>query len=267
MRRFPFRITIPTINPYRKDVYSDMKLLIIRHGDPDYSIDSLTEKGWKEAKYLSERISRLDVREFFVSPMGRAKDTASLTLEKLNRTATECEWLREFAPRILRPDLNGKRSSIAWDWLPEDWTDCEEFFRYNQWFDTDILKEGNVKEEYQWVTENLDNLLAERGYIHDGQVFRVEKPNEDTYAFFCHFGLGCVLIGHLLGISPMVLWHSFCAAPTSVTTLVTEERRKGIARFRMSAYGDISHLYANQEEPAFAARFCEVYDNMEQRHD
>ena len=26
-----------------------MRLLIVRHGDPDYSIDSLTEKGWKEA--------------------------------------------------------------------------------------------------------------------------------------------------------------------------------------------------------------------------
>lgn len=59
-----------------------MKLVIIRHGDPDYSIDSLTEKGWREAKLLSERISKLDVKEFFVSPLGRAKDTASLTLKK-----------------------------------------------------------------------------------------------------------------------------------------------------------------------------------------
>ena len=39
-----------------------MRLLIVRHGDPDYSIDSLTEKGWKEAEYLSERLSKLDVR-------------------------------------------------------------------------------------------------------------------------------------------------------------------------------------------------------------
>ena len=29
-----------------------MKLLIVRHGDPDYDIDSLTEKGWKEVEYL-----------------------------------------------------------------------------------------------------------------------------------------------------------------------------------------------------------------------
>ena len=67
-------------------------------------------------------------------------------------------------------------------------------------------------------------------------------------------------------MSPMVLWHNLCAAPSSVTTLTSEERRKGIAGFRMNSYGDISHLYAHDEPPAFAARFCECYDNDE-RHD
>ena len=41
-----------------------MKLLFIRHGDPDYTIDSLTEKGWKEAEFLSEKIAALDVGIF-----------------------------------------------------------------------------------------------------------------------------------------------------------------------------------------------------------
>ena len=39
-----------------------MKLLIVRHADPDYSIDSLTETGWVEAELLSRRISKLDVK-------------------------------------------------------------------------------------------------------------------------------------------------------------------------------------------------------------
>ena len=49
-----------------------MKLLIVRHGDPDYSIDSLTEKGWREAELLSEKLSKLDIKDFYVSTMGRA---------------------------------------------------------------------------------------------------------------------------------------------------------------------------------------------------
>lgn len=242
-----------------------MKILIIRHGDPNYEIDSLTEKGWREAEYLSDRIIREDVKEFYVSPLGRAKDTASFTLQKLNRTAVECEWLREFAPKIKRPD--NENAPTCWDWLPQDWTPQEQYYHYNTWYDTDIMKAGHVKEEYEWVTANLDNLLAEYGYVRNGHLYRVEKANNDTIVFFCHFGLGCILIGHLLGISPMLMWHTFCAAPTSVTTITTEERRRGTAIFRMNAYGDTSHLYAKGEPPAFAARFCETYDNLDERHD
>ncbi len=242
-----------------------MKLLIIRHGDPDYERDSLTEKGWKEAEYLAERISRLNVRDFYVSPLGRAKDTASLTLKKMGRTATECEWLREFSPRVPRPDHH--EPPLVWDWLPQDWTREESYYQYDHWTETDIMQAGHVKEEYDRITACFDRLLADYGYIRDGHIYRVEQANNDMIVFFCHFGIGCVLIGHLLGISPMVLLHGVCAAPTSVATITTEERRKGTASFRMSAYGDISHLYANNEEPAFAARFCESYDNTWERHD
>ena len=34
-----------------------MRILIVRHGDPDYEIDSLTEKGWGEAGHLAERLA------------------------------------------------------------------------------------------------------------------------------------------------------------------------------------------------------------------
>lgn len=243
-----------------------MKLVIIRHGDPDYTIDSLTEKGWKEAEYLSERISKLEVRDFYVSSMGRAKDTASLTLKKMGQTATECEWLREFSPLIHRPD-DKNEVHIAWDWLPQDWTQEERYYDYKTWADTPIMQEGKVREEYDWVIQNLDALLSSYGYVREGHYYRVEKSNRDTIVFFCHFGLGCVLLSHLLGISPMPLWHGLCAAPTSVTVLTTEERREGIASFRMSSYGDISHLYVKEEKPAFAARFCETYDSSWERHD
>lgn len=242
-----------------------MKLLIIRHGDPDYSIDSLTEKGWKEAEFLSERLSKMDIKAFYVSPLGRAKDTASLTLKKMNREATECVWLREFAPKIIRPDRGYMTTS--WDWLPQDWTIEEKYYDKDRWSTTDIMQAGKVGAEYERVTKCFDELLASHGYVRENNYYRVEKGNTDTIVFFCHFGLECVLLSHLLNVSPMTIWHGFCAAPTSVTTVITEERRKGIASFRINGFGDISHLYAAGEEPAFAARFCEVYENEDERHD
>lgn len=243
-----------------------MRLLIVRHGDPDYSIDSLTEKGWKEAEYLSERLSKLDVKDFYVSPLGRAKDTASFTLKKMNRTAVECDWLREFDVLIDRPDVTDRQKRL-WDWLPQDWTQDERFYQYDHWYENERLQQSDAKGYYDYVTGKFDKLLAEHGYVREGHYYRVEKPNEDTLVFFCHFGLECVLLAHLIGASPMVLWHGFCAAPSSVTTVNTEERREGIASFRISAFGDISHLYVYDEPPAFAARFCEMYSNTDERHD
>lgn len=243
-----------------------MKLLIVRHGDPDYEKDSLTEKGWREAEYLAEKLEKIDAAAYYVSPLGRAKDTASCTLKRVHKKAVECEWLREFQPSIWRPDVK-ENKTIVWDWLPEDWMKEEKFFQEKRWYETDVMREGAVKEEYQWVTNQLDLLLQHHGYQRDGYFYQVINGNNDTIVLFCHFGLECVLLSHLLNVSPMVLWHGMCAAPSSVTTVVTEERRKGIASFRLLQFGDISHLYFHGEEPSFAARFCECYDNQWERHD
>lgn len=235
-----------------------MRLLIIRHGDPDYSIDSLTEKGWREAALLADRVAKLDVKDFYVSTLGRAKDTASLTLRRMNRTAQECEWLIEFPGAIRRPDFGGEKTMI-WDWLPADWTADKRYYDREEWCRTEIMREGNVEERYRYVTACFDRVLAEHGYVRDGELYRAEAPNHDTLVFFCHFGVECVLLSHLMGVSPMILWHNACAAPTSVTTVYTEERREKTASFRVNGFGDISHLYAAGEESSFAARFCETF--------
>jgi len=243
-----------------------MKLLIIRHGDPDYENDTLTKKGWREAGLLAERLCGMKIEHFYVSPLGRAQATASCTLEKMNRSAVTLEWLREFAPSIQRPDVTPERT-ITWDWLPKDWTSETCFYDRNLWKTQPVMKDGNVGREYQWVTDNFDRLLAKHGYVRKGDIYHVEKSNRNTLAFFCHFGVECVLLSHLMNLSPMLLWHHTAAAPTSVTTIYTEERREGTAIFRISSFGDISHLYAAGEEPSFSARFCETYDDMEERHD
>lgn len=241
-----------------------MKILIIRHGDPDYANDTVTEKGAVEAEALSNRLKKLDIKQFYCSPLGRAQDTAKPTLQKMGRTAITFDWLREFNGYVF--DEKSDKERIPWDFMPSFWTKDERFYHNKEWLDTDIMQTGNVKEKYFSVCENLDKLLAEYGYVREGNIYRVEKENRDTIVFFCHFGVECVLLSHMLGISPMALWHGFVALPSSVTTLITEEREQGIAYFRCNGFGDISHLYAADEPPSFAARFCETYSNMEERH-
>ena len=103
-----------------------MKLHIIRHGDPDYARDTLTERGWREAELLAERTEKMGISAFYVSPLGRAQDTASLTLRRLGTQGETLEWLREFAPVRFDPDKG--RDSVVWDWLPARW---KRWYRIN----------------------------------------------------------------------------------------------------------------------------------------
>ena len=241
-----------------------MKLLIIRHGDPDYSIDSLTKAGKIEAELLSERLKKLDIAAFYTSPLGRAKDTATPTLKKMGREAEVLDWLREFPARIVR--TGETEPEIPWDWLPAVWTATPEFYDKDKWLSVPCFSDSNTAEKYKEVCSGLDALLEKHGYKREGNYYKAIRPNHDTVVLFCHFGLECVLLSHLMNVSPMILWHSTCALPTSVTTLITEERREGVAAFRMTGFGDISHLYAQDREPSFAARFCECFTD-DTRHD
>jgi probable phosphoglycerate mutase len=150
--------------------------------------------------------------------------------------------------------------------LPTEWTDVAQMYDYKAWFGQDFYRAVHMEEAYKKVTDGLDALLAKHGYVREKEYYRVEKGNTDTIALYCHFGLEMVLLSRLCNISPIPLWHHFVALPTSVTTLYTEERREGVAVFRCCGFGDTGHLYAGGEEPSFACRFCECFED-DTRHD
>lgn len=217
-----------------------MKLLLIRHGDPDYTIDSLTQKGHIEAKLLAERLSVMGIRAYYTSPLGRAQKTAEYTLDKVGKTAEVLDWAREFD--VLIDDGSGGKC-MTWDILPENWTKIPEYYDKDKWLDVQAIKDADIRSRIEKTYNGLDKLLERHGYKREGNFYRVINSNEDTIALFCHYGVTCVILSHLIGVSPMVLWQGISAAPTSVAALVTEERSEGIASFRMTTFGDISHLH------------------------
>ncbi len=235
-----------------------MNIYIIRHGDPDYEKDSLTEKGWREAELLSRRLCTIPAKAYYVSPLGRARDTASVTLKKVGAEATVLPWLREFNAGYATPE-EFHPEGLGWDLLPQDWAADPKYYDPWHWMEAPAYKGSGIAEKYKEVITGLDALLESHGYARQGNVYKVVRANKDNLFFFCHYGLECVLLSRLLDCSPVILWHHTVALTTSVTLLTTEERRPGTAVWRMSRFGDLSHLEAAGEEPSFSARFCEVY--------
>lgn len=236
-----------------------MRIIFIRHGDPDYANDTLTEKGRVEAGLLSERTKNWDVKDVYCSPLGRAKDTAAYCLEKMGKTAKIYDWMQEFFYLVEDPETKNKR--IAWDFMPEYWTKEPLMYDKDGWTDAPVMKTGEIKEKYTMVSNELDKLISKYGYERDGEYYRAVRPNKDTIVIFCHLGVTFAMLSHLLGIAAPVLWQQFFIAPTSVTELCTEEREKGKAVFRVKKFGDVSHLYVGGEKPSDSGFFCETFEN------
>ena len=102
-----------------------MELLIVRHGDPDYANDTLTEKGKVEAELLAEKLSKMKIDACYVSPLGRARDTARYTLDKINQKAEVLDWLHEFRGRQVLEDGTKRR---CWEQLPSVWANEEIYY-------------------------------------------------------------------------------------------------------------------------------------------
>ncbi len=260
-----------------------MRLLFFRHGDPDYEHDTLTPKGHIEAKLLSDIIGEFNIDEVYASPLGRAQATAEYSCKVLGKTPVTLDWLREFpavadpniseevrraySNELIRDEKTGEYSKrILWDVLPSYYMDHPELFDRSGWREAEIVKASDMIEQYDKAVSGFEALLEEHGYEKSGMAFKVRESNDKTLAFFCHFGITSLLISYLSNISPFVLWQFGAFAPTSVTEAVTEEREKGIAIFRTLRAGDITHLRIGHEEPSFSARFCERFENSDERH-
>ena len=174
-----------------------MELWIIRHGDPDYVHDSLTEKGVREAKLLAERLSKYNISKIYCSPLGRAQKTASYTLEKLGMQAETLPWLREFEGKV----RNGLKKEQCWDRVPSYWTEIDDYYNYERWLDVPLMKKGNVKKHYQIVCDGIDELLKNHGYVKNGKIYNAVNSNHDIVLLFCHFGVESVILSRIFSTS------------------------------------------------------------------
>lgn len=239
-----------------------MKILLLRHAEPDYTVDSLTPKGHREAELLSRRLLHYHIRDIFISPLGRARDTAAYYLNKVSRDAIVLPWLREFSGSYPDPETNVRRI-VAWDVKPRIWTEFPGIGDIHTWTDASVFDGGDIRKVWQETTDGVDALLARYGFRKSGPVWTGNENGDYTIAVFCHFGISMAILGYLTDISPMVLWHHTLCLPSSLTEIVTEERVHGEVAFRLTKLGDLTHLEAAGEQRSTAGLFPECWTGID----
>ncbi len=221
-----------------------MRIYFIRHADPDYDNKTITDAGHREAEALSEKLKDLDINKIYCSPLDRAKDTMQYTADALNIEPVIEEWLQEvFEP--LKMEETDWGTLAAWDIPGEEIRKNKTFLTHNDWEEHPVYKHkvDTIKKTYNKIIKKSDIFLQKLGYERKKGRYKIKEKNESQIAVFAHGGLGLCWLAHLLEIPLPLMWSGFWLAPSSVTTILFEERSSTWAVPRCIGMSDVSHLH------------------------
>ena len=217
-----------------------MRLYIIRHADPDYDNDTITEAGHREAEALAERLRQEGINHIYCSPLNRAIHTMQYTSELLGIRPVIVPWLTELngwhvesAPGIMTPSWDVHGESIR----------AEQYNANEKWDNRAPFKGYGLYAKWEAIRRGSDEFMESIGYEREKGIYRIVSPNTDRIAVFCHHGLGTTWLAHLLELPLPLVWSGFWMAPSSVTTVLMDERSTRYAVPRCLGFGDVSHLY------------------------
>lgn len=207
----------------------NMEFYLIRHADPDYENDALTEYGKKQAEALGKRLAAEGIDFIYSSPLGRAQATAAPLARMLKKETVLLPWAAE----VGLPAAYSPSSQL----LNED---C--LTKGYRWFENERFKNLPISEISSAAFGGLDCLLAIHGYRSVGNTYVADRPNPHRIALFCHGYIGGTLLSHLFGLPINRTWAGTCLWTTGVTKFHFEETGNGYVP-SCEYLNDRSHLF------------------------
>jgi probable phosphoglycerate mutase len=218
-----------------------MEIVLIRHGEPEWVRDGLsvvdpplTDRGHHQAERLAEALSHERFDEILVSPLVRARQTATPLLEALGVAEVIDPWLEE----IRDPMWHGSPAEKA----AEAYAELRGRPAEERWHG---LEGGeSIREFVARIRAGASSFLAERGVLRsetDLPVWQITEPGR-RIALVAHAGTNSVTIGHLLGLEPTPWeWDRFVLGHTSVSRVEALALEDGYT-FSLTKLSDLEHL-------------------------
>ncbi len=223
-----------------------MRIYLIRHADPDYMNRTITPAGHLEAEALARRMSAEGLDHIYTSPLGRARDTAAYTSKLMHKEPIVEEWTRELSE--VKAEIDGQ-IRCAWDLHGEQVRAQRPFPNSETWLSCPPFDGPEFKTMWDGLRSASDIFIERHGYRREDGRYRVVNPNREKIAVFCHGGFGLTWLAHLLEVPVPIMWAGFFLHPSSVTTILFDERSTDWAVPRAIGVGDISHLHEARLSP------------------
>jgi len=231
-----------------------MLLYIVRHGDPIYETDTLTERGKIQAEAVGKRIFDSKIDRIFSSPMGRAMETAEPACRLLGLEKNIEQWTHEIEDERLTPFPDGKMKSITAVQNTYFLENGNVDLSYDKSFECQGINQSEMKSAVERIEKGGKEFLERLGYREENGVYRILRKNEEKVALFCHAAFTRAWLSVLLHIPLHIMWASFHQCThTGVTVIEFKNNNNGVTAPQCLCYSDISHLYAQNLDL--------VYDN------
>jgi len=218
----------------------------VRHGDPIYDPDSLTELGHKQAAALAKRFALYGLDKVYSSPSTRARQTAQPTCDALGLEMKICDWADEAKAWDDTAILN-KEGKYTWSFC-----DAETADKFNdpsvraldkEWYKHEYFKGMPFEKGIKRVDAGVDELLLSLGYRHDRERNCYEKVGDSPkrVALFAHHGASMLIMSSILDIPYPIFSTRTCMGHTGVN--VIEFGDEGRIYPQVFQYSNDSHLY------------------------
>ncbi len=224
-----------------------MLLYYIRHGDPIYNPDSLTELGHRQAEALSKRLAGSGIEAIYCSSSNRARQTAEPTCACLGIEPVVLDWMNEsYTYRDFSVEIeDGKRRwGFTQEPIKKKFNLPEVRALGDRWYMHEVFEGMSFRQGVERIERETDGFLLSLGFKHDreGHFYTAVEPNERRIAIFAHQGFGIAFLSALLDIPYNEYALRFDISHTGMTVIKFDEG-EGTLVPRVLQHSNDSHLY------------------------
>ena len=219
-----------------------MRILFVRHGEPDYASDCLTAAGRAQAQRAAQRLREEGIEEIWSSPLGRAMETAQAAAETLGLPVQALDFMRE----VTWGSTDGTELYAG----GHPWAIVDEMARQGlelnrpDWRESPYFRTNRVAGCVDLIEKGIDGWLAGYGYVREGAYYRhaSEEKTHRTVALFSHGGSSCAAMGHILGL-PFPYAIALLHIDFTGISVVRLDSRAGIGTLpQLKCSNDTGHL-------------------------
>ncbi len=219
-----------------------MRIIIVRHGQPNYEKDCLTPLGIRQAKAAAERLKDEGIEEIYSSPMGRARQTAQETADllgireiKILDFMHELPWGTEGGPLY----ADGHPWNIADELVRQGWD-----LNRTDWPEHPYFARNVVTKAVQGIAPCTDAWLATLGLQREGLYYRCTREDDvqHTVALFCHGGSSTALLAQMFNLTFPYLCATVHLGFTGIATIRFSRTPGDVYVPHVEILGDERHL-------------------------